>query len=597
MPGPKFNNIASKPKNIKVSLKNLLKSLKPWLPQIIIATVLTIISSVLSIFGPKILGDMTTEAVDSLKNTGSINWAPISSSAFLLIILYLLSSGIGYLREIIFGILTAKYTKKLRKNILDKIHHLPISYFDKHQFGDTLSRMSNDVDVLAISLSNELAETISAITTIIGILIMMISISLPLSAIAVVTVPISFIAVSKVATKAQKIFVSRQATLGTLNSEIEEAYSGLNIISANLHEQQSISDFNKINNKLHQETWKSQFLSSLAFPLTNIFTNLGYIAICITGGYLAISGKIPIGNIQAFIQYVSQFNRPITNLSDTTATIQLTLAASERIFDFLVEEDEQPNEENLTLSNLKGSVEFKNVNFSYEKGKPVIKNFSAKIKPGQQVAIVGPTGAGKTTLINLLMRFYDPDSGEILIDGISTKKIKRQEVRKLFGMVLQDTWLFSGTIEENLRYGNKNATRSDLVKIAKITNTHHYIESLSHGYNTMIAEDSDNISAGEKQLLTITRAMISNPPMMILDEATSNVDTRTEQAIQDALEKITKGKTSFVIAHRLSTIRNSDLILVVKDGNIVEQGNHKTLLAQNGFYSELYNSQFSETMQ
>lgn len=594
MPGPK--RIVEKPKNIKVSLTKLLKSLRPWYLAILIATILTIISSVFSIFGPKILGNITTEAVNSLKDTGSINWTPISKSALILIILYLASSGIGYLREIIFGIITAKYTKKLRKEILDKIHHLPIFYFDHHQFGDTLSRMSNDVDILANSLSNELAEIISSITTIIGILIMMLSISLPLSIIAVITVPLSFLAVSKVATKAQKFFASRQTTLGNLNNNIEEDYSGLNIIIANSHEKQSIEDFKKVNNKLYRETWKSQFLSSLAFPLTNIFTNLSYIAICITGGYLTISGKISIGDIQAFIQYVSQFNRPITNLSDITATIQLTLAASERIFNFKEEENEKINSENLKIQRLKGAVEFRNVNFGYDKNKPIIKNFSAKIEPGQRVAIVGPTGAGKTTIINLLMRFYDPDSGDILIDGISTKNMSRQEVRKLFGMVLQDTWLFSGTIEENLRYGNRNASLSEIVKVAKITNMHHYIESLPHGYNTEISEDSDNISAGEKQLLTVTRAMISNPPMMILDEATSNVDTRTEQSIQDAFEKITKGKTSFVIAHRLSTIRNSDLILVIKNGNIIEQGNHQTLLAKKSFYAKLYNSQFKETM-
>ncbi len=596
MPGPK--DIATrKPKNIKITLKKLIKSLKPWYPHIAIALILTIAASVLSIFGPKILGNMTTEAVDSLTETGSINWEPIAQSALILILLYLFSFGVGYLKEIIFGVLTAKYTKKLRHDILDKINHLPAQYFDRHPFGDTLSRMTNDIDILANSLANELAEVIGGITTVIGILVMMLSISLALSGIAVIAVPISLVLVSKVAGKAQKYFAARQATLGTLNSDIEENYSGLNIISSNSHEEQSLADFNRTNEKLYHETWKSQFLASLAFPLTHIFTNLSYIAICITGGYLAISGKISIGDIQAFTQYVNQFNKPITNLSDIAATIQLTLAAAERIFDFLEETEETEALENTTIKNLKGAVEFKNVNFYYEKGKPIIKNFSAKIEPGQKIAIVGPTGAGKTTIINLLMRFYDPQSGEILIDGVPISTMKRKEIRKLFGMVLQDTWLFSGTIEENLRYGNKHATKSDIVNVAKITNMHHYIESLSHGYDTAISEDSDNISAGEKQLLTITRAMIANPPMMILDEATSNVDTRTEQVIQDAFEKLTKGKTSFVIAHRLSTIRNSDLILVVKDGNIVEQGNHETLLKKNGFYAELYNSQFSETVQ
>lgn len=594
MPGPK--GAGEKPKNIRNAAKKLARSLKPWLPYIIIATILTILSSILSIFGPKILGNMTTDAVSSLSKHGEINWSSISNSALLLIILFLFASGFAYLKEIIFGIMTARYTKKLRQKILDKIHHLPISYFDKHQFGDTLSRMSNDIDVIANSLANEIAEIASCVTTIIGILVMMIIISLPLAAIAIITVPISFLAVGKVAGKAQKYFVSRQTTLGELNSNIEEDYSGLNIIKTNSHEEQSVTKFNNVNDKLYKETWKSQFLASLAFPITHIFTNIGYIAICIVGGGLALDGKIPIGNVQAFIQYVNQFNRPITNLSDIVATIQLTLAASERIFDFLDEKEESENIENATIKDFKGAVEFKNVSFGYKDGKTIIHNFSAKIEPGQKIAIVGPTGAGKTTLINLLMRFYEPNSGEILIDGVPINTLSRQDVRKLFGMVLQDTWLFNGTIEENLRYGNKNASLSDIVSVAKITNMHHYIESLPHGYNTIISEDSDNVSAGEKQLLTITRAMIANPPMMILDEATSNVDTRTEQTIQDALEKITKGKTSFVIAHRLSTIKKSDLILVIKNGNIVEQGNHETLLKKNGFYAELYNSQFSETV-
>ncbi len=594
MPKPKS---IQKPKNIRYSAKKLIISLKPWLPYIITGTILTILSSILSIFGPKILGDMTTNAVSSLSENGAINWQSVSSSALLLIILFLLASGFGYLKEIVFGVMTARYTKTLRKKILNKIHRLPTSYFDHHQYGDTLSRMSNDIDIMANSLSNEIAEIANCVTTIIGILVMMVIISLTLSAIAIITVPISFLAVGKIAGKAQKHFVSRQTTLGELNSDIEEDYSGLNIIRTNSHEEQSILEFNKVNNKLYKETWKSQFLSSLAFPITHIFTNISYVIICIIGGELVISGKVPIGNIQAFIQYVNQFNRPITNLSDIAATIQLTLAASERIFEFLDEEEESETTKTIEIENFKGSVEFKNVNFGYKKNKLVIHDFSAKIKPGQKIAIVGPTGAGKTTIINLLMRFYEPNSGEILIDGTSINTLSRQNVRKLFGMVLQDTWLFNGTIEENLRYGNKNATLSEIVKIAKITNMHHYIESLPHGYSTIISEDSDNISAGEKQLLTITRAMLANPPMMILDEATSNVDTRTEQIIQDAFEKLTKNKTSFVIAHRLSTIRNSDLILVVKDGNIIEQGDHKTLIAKNGFYAELYNSQFSETVQ
>lgn len=395
---------------------------------------------------------------------------------------------------------------------------------------------------------------------------------------------------------AQKYFKKQQDTLGILNSEIEEDYSGGIIIKSNSYEGAALAEFNKTNNELARVARKAQVFSSLSFPVTHIFTNLGYAAVCVLGGIFVVQGRINIGDIQAFVQYVSRFNRPITEIASTTSTIQALLAASERVFDFLNEPEEEPDLiPAMTIDNVRGEVEFHDVYFGYSEKTPVIRNFSIKVKPGMKVAIVGPTGAGKTTLINLLMRFYEPNSGYISVDGVPTSQMKRADVRKMFGMVLQDTWLFSGSIEENLRYGNLEASLDDIKKASKACSVNHIIEALPRGYRSIISEDSDNISAGEKQLLTIARAMIANPPMMILDEATSNVDTRTEQLIQESFEKLTKGRTSFVIAHRLSTIRNSDLILVMRDGAIVEQGTHASLLKAGGFYAELYNSQFAES--
>lgn len=537
---------------------------------------------------------MTTIAVNSYPD---LDWSALSGKAILVIVLFLASAALGYAQGYILAVVSAKYTKGLREQILDKITRLPISYFDKHQFGDTLSRMSNDVDVLTTSLSREIADVSISITTLVGVMVVMLTISVPLSLVAFVVVPLSVIVVAKIMKYAQKYFREQQSTLGILNNEIEEDYSGEVVIKSSSYEEHAMDDFSKVNEKLTAATRKAQIFSSLAFPITHIFTNLGYVAVCALGGIFVVQGQINIGGIQAFIQYVSRFNRPITEIASTTATIQALLAASERIFEFLNEPEETPDLiPAKTIEKVRGEVEFRNVNFGYNKEHPVIRNFSVKVKPGMKVAIVGPTGAGKTTIINLLMRFYDleENGGDILIDGVSTKEMNRADVRKLFGMVLQDTWLFSGTVEENLRYGNREASFDDVRKSAKASNVDHIIEALPKGYHSTISEDSDNISAGEKQLITIARAMVANPPMMILDEATSNVDTRTEQLIQDSFEKLTHGRTSFVIAHRLSTIRNSDLILVMRDGNIVEQGNHESLLKQGGFYAELYNSQFAE---
>lgn len=583
-----------RPKDSKKSLRFFLASLKSFRLTIIISLIFAAAAGVLNLFGPKILGNMTNSAVASITETGALDLEPIKTAAAQLIVIYLIVSILGYLENYLLSRTTIFYTEKLRTRIIAKIAKLPISYFDKTPFGDTLSILNNDVDILWNALSEGLAQIITNLITIIGCLTMMFVISPLLALIAVVVVPLSTFAIAKVAKRAQKHFVSERKVLGRLNSHVEEDYSGQIIIKSNAHEAQSFDEFQKENQQLYNDSWKAQFLGSLAFPMVHLFTNLGYVAICMLGGNMVLSGALLIGNIQAFIQYLSRFNQPLSNLSEIVATIQQTLAASERVFNFLNEPEEAPDPAPAkTISKVKGAIEFHDVSFSYDKKTPIIKHFSAKIEPGANVAIVGPTGAGKTTIINLLMRFYDPDSGYITIDGVPTTEMKRADVRALFGMVLQDTWLFSGTIKDNLRYGKATAKLAEIKVATKAAGIDHLIESMKDGYSATISEDSDNISAGEKQLFTIARAMVENPPMMILDEATSNVDTRAEQKIQDAFEKLTRGRTSFVIAHRLSTIRDADLILVMKDGNIVEQGTHDALLKQNGFYAELYNSQFA----
>lgn len=569
-----------------------LVSIKHYRVGLIASIILAVGSSVLGIFIPKILGDMTNIAVNTYPN---IDFTAIIQKALIAVALFVGAAILNYLQAYILTIVSAKYIQELRNKIIQKIGRLPISYFDKHKYGDTLSRMTNDIDVLWTSLSQEITDVSLSLTTLLGVTIIMLTISVPMSLVAFVVVPLSVIVVGKIMNHAQKFFAERQDTLGVLNSVIEEDYAGQIIIKANSHETSSIESFNDINQKMAKITFKAQVYSMLSMPTTQVFTNIGYIAICILGGVFTVNGQINIGSLQAFIQYVSRFNRPITEIASTTSTIQSLLASVERIFDFLELPEEEPDMKPArVIEKVHGAVEFHDVCFDYGGGVPVIRNFSVTVTPGMNVAIVGPTGAGKTTIINLLMRFYDPTSGYITIDGVPTREMKRDDVRKLFGMVLQDTWLFSGTVEENLRYGNLSATHEEIVRAAKAANVHHIIEALPNGYNSEISEDSDNISAGEKQLVTIARAMVANPPMMILDEATSNVDTRTEQLIQDSFEKITQGRTSFVIAHRLSTIRNADLILVMRDGKIVESGNHEELLKAHGFYAELYNSQFAE---
>lgn len=597
MPGPRRGT--EKPKDFKKTLSRFLVEAKSYKKAIILAIILSVVSVLLTVFGPMILGLMTTSATASVANGEGIKWEEIVFLAILLLLLYVISGIIGYIKEQLLMRTSARFSKALRGRILEKISALPMSYFDKVKIGDIMSRMTNDVDSVSMELAMTISDIATSAVTIVGILAMMFFISIPLSIIAIVAIPVSMVFVKRVAEKAQKHFKKQRTILGELNSRIEEDYTGQLIIKANTHEKKTFAEFKAKNDALYEASWKSQFLGTLPFPITHIFTHFAYILICILGGFFAIAGKITIGNVQAFIQYVGQFNRPITEVAQLSATIQQIMAAAERVFEFLdAEELSSEDYESATVSpnEVLGEVEFHDVSFSYDKEKPVIRHFSAKVEPGMQVAIVGPTGAGKTTIVNLLMRFYEPDSGYITIDGKPIREMKRSEVRKLFGMVLQDTWLFSGSILNNLKYGaGKNIPESEVKKAIKTVGVEHFIDSLPKGLETEIDEDSDNISAGEKQLLTIARAMVAEPPMMILDEATSNVDTRTEQMIQDAFSRLTKGRTSFVIAHRLSTIRNADLILVMKDGNIIEQGKHDELLAMNGFYAELYNSQFADS--
>ena len=546
------------------------------------------------------LSKMSETQQNELKNLDlsvrpEMNWEFLGQTALWLIGLYLLSALFGYIQGWILAGVTQDVALRFRRDISEKINRLPLKYFDTRSFGDVLSRVTNDVDTVAQSLSQSLSQMITSITTIIGILIMMLTISWQMTGIAVVTVPLSFVFIALIVKRSQKYFKKQQDSLGALNGHVEEIYAGHNVVKVFAGEKRAIRKFNIFNKELQDSAWKSQFLSGLMFPIMNFIGNLGYVAVAVMGGWLAINGRIAIGDIRAFIQYVQQFNQPIIQVANIANVIQSTAAAAERVFEFLGENEETPDPKNaIVLENPRGDVEFSHVKFGYDKDKEVIHDFSAKVKAGQTVAIVGPTGAGKTTMVNLLMRFYDPWSGSIKIDGGDTMTMKRADVRKNFAMVLQDTWLFNGTIRENLAYGDLDATDEQIEKAAKAAHVDHFIRSLSHGYDTILDEDAENISGGEKQLLTIARAMLADAPMLILDEATSNVDTRTEILIQRAMGELMKGRTSFVIAHRLSTIRDADLILVMNEGDIVEHGTHKSLLNQNGFYAKLYNSQFAE---
>lgn len=587
-----------KAKDFKGTLKKLIKYISDYKISLIIVFIFAILSTVFSIIGPKILGNAITELANGfmlkMTNTGSINFNKITTMLLCLLILYFISSIFTYIQGYMMTGISQKTTYKLRKEIVEKTNKLPMSYFDKKTNGETLSLVTNDVDTLSQNMEQSITQLITSVITVIGILVMMISIDPLMTLIALSIIPISLILIGIIVGLSQKHFKNQQEYLADVNGIIEEMYSGHTIITSFNAEEKMLKTFNAQNEKLYESAWKSNFLSGLMHPIMAFVGNLGYVIISIIGGYFAIKGRITIGNIQSFISYTKNFTQPITQLAQISNMLQAMVAAAERIFEFLEEPEElEKQTEKINIEKIKGSVEFKNVKFGYDEN-IIIKNFNAKISPGQKVAIVGPTGAGKTTMVKLLMRFYKLNGGEILVDGKNINKFEKKEFRKLFGMVLQDTWVFSGTIMENLRYGKLDATDEDVRKAAIDAHAHHFIKTLPDGYDMELNEDTNNISGGQKQLLTIARAILADPKILILDEATSSVDTRTETLIQKAMDELMKNRTTFIIAHRLSTIRNADLILVMKDGDIIETGNHKELMKKNGFYTNLYNSQFEE---
>ncbi|MDZ4970360.1 ABC transporter ATP-binding protein [Clostridium perfringens] len=591
-----------KAKDFKGTMKKLGVYLKPYSLSIAIVILFAIGSAAFSIVGPKILGKATTKIFEGLvqKITGvpdaSIDFGYIGNIAMILVALYLISSLFGIIQSFIMSGVAQKVSYNLRKQISEKMDTLPLNYFDTRTNGEVLSRITNDVDTVNQTLNQSLSQIITSVVTLIGVLIMMFSISWIMTLATFIILPVSMVLISLVVKKSQKYFKSQQEYLGHLNGQVEEVYGGHNIMKAFNREEASTKDFDELNNTLYKSAWKSQFLSGMMMPIMSFVGNLGYVLVSILGGWLTIKSVITVGDIQAFIQYVRSFNQPIAQMAQVANIMQSTAAAAERVFEFLDEEDEVKDPVNSAdPSEIRGEVEFEDVHFGYNEDKIIINDFSVDVKPGQKVAIVGPTGAGKTTIVKLLMRFYDINSGSIKIDGHDIRDFKRADLRNLFGMVLQDTWLFNGTIMENLRYGRLDATDAEVKEAAKAAHVDHFVKTLPDGYNMVLNEEASNISQGQKQLLTIARAFLKDPKLLILDEATSSVDTRTELLIQKAMEKLMEGRTSFIIAHRLSTIRDADLILVMKDGDIVEQGNHEELLEKGGFYSSLYNSQFEQS--
>ncbi|MDG6893108.1 ABC transporter ATP-binding protein [Clostridium perfringens] len=591
-----------KAKDFKGTMKKLGVYLKPYSLSIAIVILFAIGSAAFSIVGPKILGKATTKIFEGLvqKITGvpdaSIDFGYIGNIAMILVALYLVSSLFGIIQSFIMSGVAQKVSYNLRKQISEKMDTLPLNYFDTRTNGEVLSRITNDVDTVNQTLNQSLSQIITSVVTLIGVLIMMFSISWIMTLATFIILPVSMVLISLVVKKSQKYFKSQQEYLGHLNGQVEEVYGGHNIMKAFNREEASTKDFDELNNTLYKSAWKSQFLSGMMMPIMSFVGNLGYVLVSILGGWLTIKSVITVGDIQAFIQYVRSFNQPISQMAQVANIMQSTAAAAERVFEFLDEEDEVKDPVNsVDPSEIRGEVEFEDVHFGYNEDKIIINDFSVDVKPGQKVAIVGPTGAGKTTIVKLLMRFYDINSGSIKIDGHDIRDFKRADLRNLFGMVLQDTWLFNGTIMENLRYGRLDATDAEVKEAAKAAHVDHFVKTLPDGYNMVLNEEASNISQGQKQLLTIARAFLKDPKLLILDEATSSVDTRTELLIQKAMEKLMEGRTSFIIAHRLSTIRDADLILVMKDGDIVEQGNHEELLEKGGFYSSLYNSQFEQS--
>ena len=584
-------------KDFKGTMKKLLNYMSAYKAGIFAVVVFAVGSTIFSIVGPKILGKATTEIFNGLvgKVSGGdgIDFVKLGKILIFLLCLYGVSALFSFIQGYIMTGVSQKMTYRMRKEISEKINRMPMNYFDTTTHGEVLSRVTNDVDTLSQSLNQSATQMITSVTTLIGVLVMMLSISPLMTLVTLLILPVSMTLISMIVKHSQKFFKNQQEYLGHINGQVEEVYGGHSIVKAFNKEDDVIKTFDETNEILYQSAWKSQFLSGMMMPIMQFVGNLGYVGVSILGGYLAIKGSIEVGDIQSFIQYVRNFTQPIQQVAQVANMLQSTAAASERVFEFLEEKEEDQFAENpVSVEGLKGNVEFQNVHFGYNPDHIIINDFSAKVKEGQKIAIVGPTGAGKTTMIKLLMRFYDVNSGAILVDGHNIKDFNRSELRQMFGMVLQDTWLFNGTIEDNIKYGKLDATHEEVVEAAKAAHVHRFVQTLPNGYNMVLNEEASNVSQGQKQLLTIARAILADPKILILDEATSSVDTRTEVRIQKAMDNLMKGRTSFVIAHRLSTIRDADLILVMKDGDIIEQGTHEQLLAQNGFYAELYNSQF-----
>ena len=588
-----------KAKDLKGTMVKLIKYMRRFYVPIVMVIIFAIASTVFNIVGPTILGDATTEIfkglVRKVSGGSGIDFDKVTHILLMLLSLYVASAIFSFIQGLIMTHVSNNVSYQMRKDISEKIHRMPMKYFESRTYGEVLSRVTNDVDTLGQSLNQSMTQIITSTTQIVGVFIMMIRISIPMTIAVLLTLPLSMGLIGLIMSKSQPYFKAQQKHLGELNGQVEEIYSGHNIVKAFNKEESVIEEFKEVNGKLYNSAWRSQFFSGAMMPLMQFVGNLGYVAVTILGGYLAIKKTIEVGQIQSFLQYVRNFSQPITQLAQVGNMMQTTAASAERVFEFLEEEEEEQIAANpVPTDNIRGEVEFKHVKFGYKEDQIIIKDFCANVKPGQKVAIVGPTGAGKTTMVKLLMRFYDVNSGEILIDGHNIKDFNRRELRDAFGMVLQDTWLYKDTIMENIRYGKLDATDEEVIAAAKAAHAHHFIETLPGGYNMELNEDASNVSQGQKQLLTIARAILADNPILILDEATSSVDTRTEIQIQNAMDNLMKGRTSFVIAHRLSTIKDADIILVMKEGDIVEQGNHEELLAKGGFYADLYNSQFEE---
>lgn len=586
-----------KAKDFKGTIGNLAAYLGNFKIGVIFVLIFAVGSTVFNIIGPKILGTATTELAGGLmakiNGTGGIDFSAISRILLLVLGLYGCSAVFNFIQGWIMTGITQKVCYRMRREISEKINRMPMQYFESRTVGEVLSRITNDVDTLGQGLNQSITQLITSVSTMIGVLIMMLAISPLMTLIAIIILPISMILISLVVKRSQKYFKSQQAYLGSINGQVEEIYSGHLVVQAFNKQQEAIEEFNKTNRKLYESAWKSQFISGMMHPIMMFVGNLGYVAVAFVGALLAIQGRITIGDIQAFIQYVRNFTQPIQQIAQVMNMMQSMAAAAERVFEFLHEEEEQESKELIpAVGKLEGRVAFEHVRFGYTEDKIIIHDFSAEVAPGQKVAIVGPTGAGKTTMVKLLMRFYDVNDGAILVDGNNVKDFNRHDLRNEFGMVLQDTWLFKGTIMENIRYGRPEATDEDVIAAAKAAHAHHFIQTLPGGYQMELNEEATNVSQGQKQLLTIARAILADNPILILDEATSSVDTRTEIRIQKAMDNLMKGRTSFIIAHRLSTIRDADMILVMKDGDIIEQGTHEELLEKQGFYADLYNSQF-----